>query len=161
MSFTKGISFHHETNASSQPTITNNISINASNEVNSDKPIERVDVRVEQPVEVSIPNENGFLKRLLAIYMSQKFYWQNKFLILSADELLELIQTLLPDKGIVISSTDIEDVGCCSFKDVPIKKVESIWISDGDSQQNFKYCYSNLVSLFDQYRISIKFVRAQ
>ena len=37
MSFTKGLSFHHETNASSQassnPTITNNISIHATNDL--------------------------------------------------------------------------------------------------------------------------------
>ena len=91
--------------------------------------------------------------------MSQKFYFSGKYLVLTSDELLELIQTLLPDKSIVITSGDIE-VECCGFKDVPIKKVESIWIGEGDQQNNFKYGYSNLVALLDNYKISIKFVRS-
>ena len=129
MSFTKGISFHHETNAASQPTINNNISISNNNESS-----ERFSVKVEQPIEEveqvkehsTILNETEFLRKVLNIYMSQKLYWQNKFLILLPDELLDLIQTLLPDKGVVIRTNDIEDVGCCSFKDAPLKKIESI-----------------------------------
>ena len=127
MSFTKGISFHHETNAASQPTINNNISINASNELSQSNPSVIVEQK-EQSIEQSstIERENEFLKKVLNIYMSQKLYWQNKFLILLPDELLDLIQTLLPDKGVVIRTNDIEDVGCCSFKDAPLKKIESI-----------------------------------
>ena len=165
MSFTKGVSFHHETNASSQPNITNNISINASSEVKNNESSERVEVRVEQPVEQieqpPIPNENEFLKKVLEIYMNQKFYFSGKFVVLTPDELLDLIQTLIPGKGVVIRTNDIEDIGCCSFKDAPIKKIDSIWIEDETAKQSFKYQYSNLVSLFDQYRISIKFVRIQ
>ena len=167
MSFTKGVSFHHETNASSQPNITNNISINASNELKGNESIEQVKVEQscepsikEVPNESSVPNENEFLKKVLAIYMNQKFYFSGKFLVLTPDELLELIQTLLPNKSVVITSNDIDDVNCCGFiKDVPIKKVDSIWVEDENQKQSFKYQYSNLVSLFDQYRISIKFVR--
>ena len=162
MSFTRGVSFHHETNAASQPTINNNISINASNELSQSNPSIIVEQK-EQPIEQPslIQRENEFLRKLLDIYMSQKLYWQNKFLILSADELLDLLQTLLPGKGIVITSGDIEDLGCCGFvKDIPIKKIENIWVSDDETQQNFKYCFSNLVSLLDQYKISIKFIRA-
>ena len=162
MSFTKGISFHHETNAASQPTINNNISINASNELSQSNPsviVEQKEQSIEQSSTIELENE--FLKKVLNIYMSQKLYWQNKFLILSPDELLDLIQTLLPDKGVVIRTNDIEDVGCCSFKDAPLKKIESIWVNDNESEQSFKYCYSNLVSLLDNYRISIKFVRVQ
>ena len=137
MSFTKGLSFRHETNASSNPTITNNISIHASNEVSESNPYKGLDsseVRYEQKEVQSsvIEHENAFLKKVLSIYMSQKFYWQNKFLILTADELLDLLQTLLPDKSIVITSNDLDDPGCCGFvKDVPIKKIESIWVDDG------------------------------
>ena len=163
MSFTKGVSFHHETNASSQPNITNNISINASNEVKNNESSERVEVRVEQPVEQvdssPIPNEKEFLKKVLEIYMDQKFYWNGKFIVLTPDELLDLIQTLLPNKGIVITTNDLDDVGCCSFKDAPIKKVDAIWIEEETAKQSFKYQYSNLVALFDQYHISIKYVK--
>ena len=163
MSFVKGVSFVHETNASSQPNITNNISINASNEVKNNESSERVEVRVEQPVEQvdssPIPNEKEFLKKVLEIYMNQKFYWNGKFIVLTPDELLDLIQTLLPNKCIVITTNDLEDVGCCSFKDAPIKKVDSIWVQEETAKQSFKYQYSNLVALFDQYHISIKYVR--
>ena len=170
MSFTKGLSFHHETNASSQatsnPTITNNISIHATNELS-----ESTQYRVLDPGEVkyeptdkpeqSTPNENEFLKKLLNIYMKQPFYWENKTIVLLPDELLDLIDTLLPDKQITITTNDIEDIGCCSLKNLPIKKIDTIWIEDETSKQNFKYQFSNLVSLFDQYKISIKFVRVQ
>ena len=164
MSFTRGLSFHHETNAASQPTINNNISINASSEIKNNESSERVEVKVEQPVEQiehsSIPNENEFLKKVLAIYMSQKFYFSGKYIVLTPDELLDLIQTLLPNKSVVITTNDIDDVSCGGFiKDAPIKKVDSIWVEDDTARQSFKYQYSNLVGLLDQYKISIKFVR--
>ena len=165
MSYTKGVSFCHSAESCSNPTINNNISINASNEVNGEKPIISVEssheVNEHSQVEPSsIPNENEFLKKVLSIYMSQRFYFSGKFIVLTPDELLDLIQTLLPGKGVVITTNDIDDVNCCGFiKDVPIKKVDSIWIEDESAKQSFKYQYSNLVSLFDAYRISIKFVR--
>ena len=164
MSFTKGISIHHEVKASTQPTINNNISISASNEIKTE--VSESSQRVVYPPSPQsnepsiIERENEFLRKVLSIYMSQKFYFSGKYLVITSDELLDLIQTLLPDKSIVITNNDIEDVGCCSFKDAPWKKVESIWIGEGEVQQNFKYAYSNLVALFEQYKISIKFVRA-
>ena len=160
MSFTKGVSFHHETNSVSQPTINNNISISASNETK--------EVKVEQPTSnlsdveqsgITSENENAFLKKVIAIYMNQRFYFSGKYIVLTPDELLDLIQTLLPGKSVVITSNDLEDVSCCSFKDAPIKKVDSIWIEDESGRHNFKYQYSNLVGLLDQYKVSIKFVR--
>ena len=165
MSFTRGISFHHETNASSQPTINNNITVNASSEVKSENPYSTLEssdgVRYAQPHEhSSVERENEFLRKVLAIYMDQKFYFSGKYLVLTSDELLELLQTLLPDKGIVITSGDI-DIDCCGFaKEAPIRKIESIWVGEGEQRTNFKYQYSNLVALLDSYKISIKFVRS-
>ena len=82
MSFTKGVSFHHETNAASQPTINNNISINASSEIKNNESSEKVEVRVEKPLDVqtqaSIPNETEFLRKVLAIYMDQRFTGKTK-----------------------------------------------------------------------------------
>lgn len=168
MSFTKGVSFHHETNASSQPNITNNISINASNELTQSNPSVIVEsannskVQEVQTQSIETNNENAFLKKVLNLYMNQRFYFSGKYIVLTPDELLDLIQTLLPGKGVVIRTNDIDDVvGCCSFKDVPIKKIESIWVNDNESEQNFKYVYSNLVALLESYRISIKFIRVQ
>ena len=165
MSFTKGVSFHHETNASSQPTINNNITVNASSEVKAENPystLESSEVRYEPAASLeqsNIERENEFLRKVLAIYMNQKLYWSNKYLVLTSDELLDLIQTLLPNKSIVITSGDIE-VDCCGAKEAPVRKVESIWVGEGNEQTNFKYGYSNLVALLDSYKISIKFIRS-
>lgn len=173
MSVYKGFEFHHELNSSTNPSISNNITVNTSNDINTDKatsPVISVAIDSSEQPQQAIPpiessaisNENEFLKKLLLIYMNQKFYWQNKALVLTPDELLELIQTLLPNKSVVITTTDIDEVNCCGFiKDVPIKKIDSIWVEDENVKQSFKYQYSNLVALFDQYKISIKYVRAQ
>ena len=179
-SFTKGVSFHYDTNAKSQassqvstnPTITNNISIRSINELSESsqyKVLESGEVKYEQSEKPAqqiqtestpILNENEFLKKVLSIYMTQPFYWENKTIVLKPDELLELIDTLLPDKQITITTNDIDGVNCCGFvKDLPVKKVDSIWIDEGGNRQSFKYEFSNLVSLFDEYKISIKFVR--
>ena len=158
MSFTKGLSFHHETNSVSQPTINNNISISASNELSQSNP--NVIVEHKEVEKSLVERENEFLRKVLTIYMSQRFYFSGKYIVLTSEELLELLQTLLPDKSIVITSRDIDDIGCCGFvKDVPLKKVESIWVNEGDQQTSFKYGYSNLVALLDTYKVSIKFVR--
>ena len=34
-----------------------------------------------------------------------------------------------------------------------------IWITKDEVRQNFKYVYSNLIAIFEEYRISVKFVR--
>jgi len=174
-SFTKGVSFHHETNASSQPNINNNITINASSQVSDG--VERSSIDVDPPVglagdsngsveksssplgERSFQSENEFLKKVLAIYMSQKFYFSGKYIVLTPNELIELIEILLPGKEVEIAAAD-DDVDCCGFKDAPLLKVESIWVSDNGQKQQFKYGYSNLVALFEDYHISIKFIRS-
>lgn len=169
MSFTKGVSFHHETNATSQPTINNNISIQTSNEasceVKSDNPYATVDtseVKYEATIpeqQQTIPNETQFLKCLLNHYMNQKLYWSGKYLVLTAAELVELISLLLPGYDIDVLVNDVE-VSCCGKpKELPFDKVESIWITKDDVRENFKYTHSNLVALFESYRISIKYVR--
>lgn len=164
MSFTRGVSFHHETNASSQPTINNNISITASNELsNSNVSIEPGEVKYEQ-VEIkessNVEKENEFLKKVLALYMNQKINWSGKFVVATAQQLAELIQALLPNHDIDIETQDIE-VNCCgASQEVPYDKIESIWVIKDNIKQNFKYCYSNIVALFESYRISIKYVHS-
>ena len=165
-SFTRGLSFHHETNASSQPTINNNISINATNELSNSTPsiiIDSGEDKQEQKpiIEVSsIERENQFLKKVLELFMSQKVYWSDKFIILKSVELLELIHILLPDKAIRLNSEDIEIKCCGASQEIPYNKVQAIWVDEGNgSHVNLKYQYSNIVSLLEQYRISIKYVR--
>ena len=67
MSFTKGVSFHHDTSVSSQPTINNNISINASNEVKASNPsitlqpgevrYSQANVQINEPSTIERENE--------------------------------------------------------------------------------------------------------
>ena len=169
MSFTKGVSFHHETNASSQPTINNNISIQTCNEagceIKSENPyavINSGEVKYEETTttieHTPIPNENEFLKRLLRLYMSQKLYWSGKYLVVTAPELVGLISLVLPGYEVDVIINDIE-VNCCGTKkELPFDKVESIWVTKDEVRQNFKYVYSNLVALFEEYKVSIKYV---
>jgi len=168
MSFTKGVSFHHETNASSQPNITNNISINASNEMTNTNPNVIIEsnepsIKEPQPIESSVvERENQFLKKVLELYMNQQVYWSGKFIVLKADELLELLHILLPKTQLKLFTDDIE-VNCCgATKDTPYAKVDSITFDDEQGNQlNLKYAKSDIVSLLNQYRISVKYVRAQ
>ena len=169
MSYTKGVSFHHETNAGSNPTINNNISINASNELNQSNPSVVIEsgnesdkvASASQSEPSAIERENEFLKKVLELYMNQQIYWSGKFIVLKIDELLELIHILIPNRQIKIFTDDIE-VNCCGVnKEVPFVKVNSIWVdNEKHEQENFKYVHSNIVSLLENYRISIKFVRA-
>lgn len=169
MSFTKGISFHHETNAASQPTINNNISINASNELNQSNPSVVIETKepnhevayppIESPV---IERENQFLRKVLDLYMNQQVYWSGKFIVLKADELLELLHILLPNTELKLFTDDIE-VNCCgASKDIPYAKINSITFDDEKHNQlNLKYAKSDIVALLNQYRISVKYVREQ
>ena len=164
MSFTKGVSFHHETNASSQPTINNNISIQTSNEagceIKTDNPYAAIDSgEVRYAPTDAVTNETQFLRRVLTYYMNQKLYWSGKYLVLTAQELAELIGLLLPGQNVDVLVSDVE-VSCCgATQELPFDKVEAIWITKDEVRQNFKYVFSNLVALFEEYRISIKYVR--
>ena len=174
MSFTKGVSFHHETNASSHPNISNNITINASNELSNSNPSVIIESKessekVEYPPStesstVEAPNiqrENEFLKKVLDLYMNQRIFWSGKYIVLTANELLGLIQILLPKTQLKLFTDDIE-VNCCgASKDVPYEKVDSIWFDNEKHEQlNLKYAHSDIVALLESYKISIKFVRS-
>ena len=172
MSFVKGVSFTHKTesNSSSQPTINNNISINASSKVEIEEPnFEPVESSqqvvyppIEKPIEPSaVERENQFLKKVLELFMNQQVYWSGKFVVLKAEELLGLIHILLPKTQLKLFTDDVE-VNCCgATKDTPYEKVDSITFDDEQHNQlNLKYEHSEIVALLNQYRISIKYVRA-
>jgi len=94
--------------------------------------------------------------------MNQPVYWSGKFMVLKAEELLELLHILIPNTQLKLFTDDIE-VNCCgASKEVPYAKVDSITFDDEQHQQlNLKYARSDIVALLNQYRISIKYVRAQ
>ena len=160
---------HHETNAASQPTINNNISINASSEVKIEEPnFEPVESSqqvvyppIEKPAESTpIERENQFLKKVLELFMNQPVYWSGKFMVLKAEELLGLLHILIPKTQLKLFTDDIE-VNCCGVnKEVPYAKVDSITFDDEQHNQlNLKYARSDIVALLNQYRISVKYVR--
>ena len=171
MSSSKSVfAIHHETNASSQPTINNNISINASNEVKIEEPdfqpveSNKPSNKEQQPIEPSlIERENEFLKKILELYMNQQVYWSGKFIVLKPDELLDLIKILLPNTQLKLFTNEQEEITCCGVrKEVPYVKVDSIWFDDDKHNQlNLKYEHSEIVALLEQYRISIKYIRTQ
>lgn len=93
--------------------------------------------------------------------MNQQVYWSGKFMVLKPEELLELLHILLPKTQIKLFTDDIE-VNCCgATKEVPYAKVDSITFDDEQHNQlNLKYARSDIITLLNQYRISVKYVRA-
>ena len=170
MSFNRGLNFHHETNANSQPTINNNISISSTNELKATNPAVTIESNessgkiVYPPPEkqepTQIERENEFLKTVLNLYMNQQVYWSGKFIVLKPEELLKLIKILLPNTQLKLFTNEVE-VSCCGVnKEAPFAKIDSIWYDDEDGTQlNLKYTHSEIIGLLEQYRISIKFVR--
>ena len=172
MSFSRSaVSFHREDkqSVSNQPTINNNISINASSKVEIEEPDfepeptqQVVYPPIEKPAESSaVERENQFLKKVLDLYMNQQVYWSGKFIVLKADELLDLLHILIPNTQLKIFTDDIE-INCCgATRDTPYEKVDSITFDDEKHNQlNLKYAKSEIITLLNQYRISTKFVRA-
>ena len=168
MSFTKGVSFHHETNAASQPTINNNISINTSNEVKTEtgpNPYATEDKSEliyppppDQEEKSDLTHENMFLKRILEHYMNQKLYWSGKYLVLAPDELTELLAILLPGYAVDVVLDEFEVTCCGKPQDIPFAKVDAVWLTKDDVRVNLKYARSDIVSVFESYKISTKFV---
>ena len=172
MSFVRGVSFAREDKQSitNQPTINNNISINASSEVKIEEPnFEPVESSqkvvyppIEKPVEPSaVERENQFLKKVLELFMNQPVYWSGKFMVLKAEELLGLLHILIPKTQLKLFTDEI-DLGCCGVnKEAPYEKIDSITYDDEQHNQlNLKYAKSDIIALLNQYRISTKFVRA-
>ena len=170
------LSFHKDL-TNQNPTITNNISIRSDSgatiqatgdggEFNLQYPppptVQQAPPMPQDLNSDQIQTENEFLKHVLHIYMNQPFYFKNKHILLSTDEMLDLLHVLLPQYEINIRLAEEEETGCCgAVRDkLNIVKIDSIWLNRGEEAVNFKYAFSNLVSLFNQYNISTKYIRA-
>ena len=166
-SVTKGVSISHENASNSNPVINNNISINnndsAAEVVHYDSPPVVEPQAIEQQVRPkndikSIQQENDFLKAILKIYINQKLYFNGKYIVCTPEELAELIKLITEADVVEIEHEPIE-VSCLCNPKVPYSKVVNIWIEKDDQRSIFKYIYSNLLSLFDECKISLKAVR--
>ena len=164
---TKGLSLSHENISSSNPVITNNISIsNCENgdeksiQVIEKQSIEDNTLNIQESISQSDPSliqsENSFLKAILKIYIGQKLYFSGKYIVCTLQELIELIQLIT--NGEVDIETEPLEVACCGSNS-SYSKVANIWINKDGQRSIFKYSYSQFLSLFDEYKISLKIVR--
>ena len=165
---TKGLSLSHENSSTSNPVITNNISI--SNCDNGDeKSIQVIEKQSIEPnnlndTQESVPqhepshvqSENNFLKAILRIYIGQKLYFNGKYIVCTLNELIELIQLIT--NGEVDIEVEPLEVACCGTN-TSYSKVANIWVTKDGQRSIFKYSYSQFLSLFDEYKISLKIVR--
>ena len=95
-----------------------------------------------------------FLQLVLQSYIDNPIRY-NGLIICTVDLLKQLIQTLTGCDEVTIELEDIE-VECC--KQSKIQPINKIWCRKDDSAEIFKYKYSNLLQIFESYRISLKFI---
>ena len=117
------------------------------------------EVKLDEPAEKLTAEDStstiNFLKLLLQSYMSNPIKF-NGYVICSIPVLEHLIETLTSCDSCDIEVNDV-DAGCCgtSTRIIPINK---IWVRNGETTEIFKYRYSQFLQVFEQYRISLKFV---
>ena len=183
-SVTKGVSLTHENVSSSSPVINNNISIqntSQNDEPSTASPLgQTVEITNESTVSTaqsdinnhdteaincerearatSCEAENKFLKAILKIYINQKLYFSGKYIVVDINELAELIHVLVDDK-VEVEAEPIE-VNCLGNPKLPYAKIINIWVNKNGQRCIFKYTYPQLLTLFDEYNISLKVVRA-
>ena len=161
---TKGLSLSHENISSANPIINNNISIqNDNGDEKSIQVIEKQSVEnnvisnnQEYVPQSDIQSENNFLRAILKIYIGQKLYFSGKYIVCTLPELIELIQLIT--NGEIDIEVEPFEVACCG-KNSSYSKIANIWVNKDGQRSIFKYSYSQFLSLFDEYRISLKVVR--
>lgn len=121
----------------------------STREVKLDEPADKLNV------DDSISTIN-FLKLVLQSYLSNPIKY-NDFVICSVPVLEELIETLTGCDDCSIDIADIE-TGCCGTVSKRIIPITKIWCKNGDVNDVFKYKYSQYLQIFEEYRISLKFV---
>lgn len=169
-SVTKGVSLTHENVSSSNPVINNNINIQSTSqdaEQAASAPLSQTveitsesnfNEREREADTLNFEAENKFLKAILKIYINQKLYFSGKYIVVDINELAELIHIVVND-NVEIEVEPIE-VNCLGNPKLPYSKVANIWINKNGQRCIFKYTYPQLLTLFDEYNISLKVVRA-
>ena len=136
-------------------------SISISTNIPQQEPVQikTRDVNLEEPAEKLSEKDKistiNFLKLVLESYINNPIKY-NGFIICSLPTLENLIETL---SGCDDCSIDIPDVEpqCCGTNNQRIVPIIKIWVRNGDSSEIFKYKYSNLLQVFEEYHISLKF----
>ena len=185
LSLTRGVSLTHDSSATSAPSITNNISINTQPETSSSEPIietQTVQDKIDNALDKVLPSDSGcaplalasaeplrgagsvsnevsFLKQIIKIYMNQPIYFECKEIVCAPDELVKLLEALTGGQAELEASVIDVHCGCVSGKDIPVQELLKIWIIKDDARTVFKYSYPQYLTLFDEYNISLKYVR--
>ena len=82
----------------------------------------------------------------------------NGYIICSVPLLENLIEVITSCDDCSVDIAVDPDAGCCGSSKIKIVPVSKIWVRNGDVTELFKYKYSSLLQVFEQYRISLKFV---
>ena len=119
------------------------------------------DVKLEEPAE-KLTHEDAtatinFLKLVLAAYMNNPIKY-NGYVICSVPNLENMIETLTSCDDCSIDFADIETSCCGSSSKIKIIPVTKIWVRNNETSELFKYKYSQFIKVFEDYRISLKFV---
>ena len=117
------------------------------------------DVNLEEPTEKLSKEDSiatiNFLKLVVQAYMANPIKY-NGYVICSVPVLENLIETLTSCENCDIEITDIE-TGCCGTSSNHIVPINKIWVRSGETNEIFKYKYSQFLQTFEQYNISLKF----
>ena len=168
LSLTRGVTLTHDSSATSAPSITNNISINTQPEATTQEtPVietQTVQDKIDNALDKVLPsdsvsNEVSFLKQIIKIYMNQPIYFEGKEIVCAPDELVKLLEALTGGQAELEASVIDVHCGCVSGKDIPVQELLKIWIIKDDARTIFKYSYPQYLTLFDEYNISLKYVR--
>ena len=102
----------------------------------------------------------NFLKLVLQSYMNNPIKY-NGYVICSVPVLENLIETITSADDCDIDFQDFESECCGNSSTTKIVPITKIWVTVNGNKEIFKYKYSSLIPVFEEYNISLKFVYLQ
>lgn len=137
----------------------NNVANVDENNENNEKIVTEINVNEVPHIAY---DEASFLRFVLSLYMEKNVITEYNEIICSENELKRLIILLTGcDNCIITAVNPLEDISCCSINNItcPYMLITKIQIVYGEKMYIFKYVRSDLIALFDEYRISLKFIK--
>ena len=165
LAFTKGVSLNHDTSNNANPNVTTNINISNSTPIPSEVSVSTRDIKtISEDGTVSTfdldqINEIEFLKCIIRLYMEQKITYEGKEIICTNEQLSNILSKLTGGT-VEIETSEIDvDCGCFKGKNIPLRNIDKIWITTNEERTIFKYSYPQYLTLFDEYQISLKYLK--
>ncbi len=97
-----------------------------------------------------------FLKLIIDAHKNNVIHYNN-YIVLTDENLCNLIQTILHADEINITYDEDFDAYCCVLSS-KFSKIDNIYIKKNDVSYNLKYDYNDVYSIIEAYSISVKFV---